>query len=154
MSQIIDRFKLFFNKPKTYEELRSYPLFENLKDYDLFLLWQRMYQRTYRSGETLYEDAYPVEVIYFIFEGEVELRRTATPEETTLITKGMQLGLRDLYFNQTRNGTATAKTDVTVHALSRNDLREYFDAKPKAGLTLLEGVCREFAQVIFGEDED
>ena len=154
MKHIIDRFKLYFNKSKDYEELRSYPLFANLDNYDLFLLWQRMHQRTYRSGETLYEDGYPVEVFYFIFEGEVELRRTAAPNEITLITKGMHLGLRDLYFNQMRNGTATAKTAVTVHALSHNDFKEYIETRPKTGLILLEDICREFAQVIFEEHED
>lgn len=154
MKHIKERIKLFFSKPKTYHELRSYPLFADLKNYDLFMLWQRMHLRKYRSGETLYEDGYPVEVIYFVFEGEIEITRLATPNEKSIVTKGMHLGLRDLYFNQERNGTATAKTAAVVHTLSHNDLREYLEAMPAAGVIILDGICREFGQLIFSKHKD
>lgn len=151
MKDAFSKLKLYFHKPKSYEELRGYALFAELKDYDLFLIWQRMHTRKFRAGETLYEYGYPVEVIYFVFDGEIEITRQSDPDRRTVIGKGRHLGLRDLYYNQERNGTARAKTAATVHTISRNDLNEFFDARPKAGTKILDAICREFGQVIFGD---
>jgi CRP/FNR family transcriptional regulator, cyclic AMP receptor protein len=148
--------KSVFSKPQLYLRFRVYSIFKELSSYDLFLLDERMHQRKFKSGEVIFEAGYPLEVIYFVRSGEILLQGIYHGKEEKIIGKTQHLGILDMYHAQNRSSTAIAKTEVEVDAISRIDLLEYIQARPRCGLKILHAVCRDFCDLIFeqaGEKE-
>jgi len=146
--------KSLFSKPQTYLRYRGYPLFAELGSYDLYLLDDRMHERKFKIGETIFESGFPVEVVYFIRSGEVLQSGAYSSNQERTISHPHQLGLLDMFHGEYRSSTAIAKTEVLIDAISRSDLLDYMKARPHCGVKILEAVCKEFSNMIFEKAKD
>lgn len=136
----------------SYDELRDFEVFARLSSYDLFLIGERLQEREFKAKEQLFEIDYPIEVIYFIKEGQIELD-TADSDEGIIIGKGEALGFLDMFLGDVRTSSAKALCKVKAYALSKHDLLEYIDARPKSGNQMLFSLCKRFAVEIVKERE-
>jgi len=141
--------KSLFSRPQTYLRYRAYPLFAELGSYDLYLLDDRMHERKFKIGETIFESGYPVEVVYFIRSGEVAQSGVYSSNQERIVSHPQQLGLLDMFHCEYRSSTAIAKTEVLIDAISRAELLDYMKARPHCGVKILEAVCKDFADMIF-----
>jgi len=141
MKSIYDWLISLFHKPQIYLGYRVFRIFQELSSYELYLLHGIVHQRSFKANEVLYEAGYPMEVIYLIIEGEISLN-----DVEHQIGKDKVLGLWDMFSGAKRNSTAIALTDVSVYAISRSDLMELMEARPRLGMKILQGCCAEIVQ--------
>jgi CRP-like cAMP-binding protein len=146
--------KSLFSKPQTYLRYREYPLFAELGSYDLYLLEDRMHERKFKASETIFETGYPLEVIYFIRSGDIELIGVYCSEKEKTISHPQHLGMLDMYHGQGRSSTAIAKTPVVMDAISSSDLMEFIKARPRCGIKILEAACKDFSDFIFEKAQE
>lgn len=149
MQNFVKWLQTWFNRPREYTRLREYKIFEELESYDLFMLNDLIHAREFKPGETIFEAGYPVEVVYLIRSGEIELKGVYGSKQNKVLGKNDHLGLLDLYYNRQRNSTATAKTKLCMDALSRSDLQEFIKSRPVAGVKILSAINKEFCRFIF-----
>jgi CRP-like cAMP-binding protein len=143
-------FLSLFSGPKDYLRLRDYPVFAKLSSYDLYLLSERIHERSFSLGEVIFEAQYPLEVIYFIRSGEIKLEGMYGGSQEKILGQMEHLGILDMFHGDSRTGTATAATDVQVDAIAKSDLMDYIDARPRCGLKIYHAICQDFASFIFG----
>jgi len=149
MQSIIKWLQTFFSGPRDFMTLREYSLFSELSSYDLFMLNDLIHTREFSRGETIFESGYPLEVIYLIRSGDIDLMGVYGGKQNRVLSKGEHLGLLDLFYNQQRNSTAIASTDVSVHAISRSDLQDFIRFRPKSGVKILTAINKEFCRFVF-----
>lgn len=149
MKQLIGWLKGILTKPKSYLQYRRFPIFKDLDSYELYLLNNVMHSRSFRAGEVIYEAGFPLEVIYFIEKGEIELKGKLHPVGNEVLGKNQYLGLIDMFHEKIRSSTAIAKTDVNTFAISRTDLMDLIQSKPHTGSKILIAACKDFSKLIF-----
>ena len=137
------------HKPDKNAKLRRFPVFKQLSSFELYLLNNYLHRRTYKAGEILFGKDYPLEVIFFIEKGDIEVIGGAHPSGRSILKKNEFLGIMDMYYENIRSSTATALTDVSALAISRFDLQELMNRNPKIGVKILSGVCTAFSAYIF-----
>lgn len=103
-------------------ELRQFELFAKMNDAELKIIYELMFAREYAAGECLYEAGYPMELIFFVQAGEIEL--SLAGEIFRSLSAGDVLGIKDLDGSGKRSHDAHAKSQLKLLALSRRDLRE------------------------------
>lgn len=140
MKPLLNWFKSLFNKPEVYLQYRRFGIFKELHSFELYLLHNNMHQRSFKAGEVLFEEGYPMEVIYFIEKGEISLN-----DVPHTIGRNQVLGLWDLFSGGKRNSTAKAVTDVSAFAIAESEFLELLDAKPRMGIRILKAICAELA---------
>ena len=141
--------KSMFRKPRTYLKYREYPLFAELGNYDLYLLDGRMHERIFKVGEVIFETGFPLEVIYFINSGKVQIQGMYFSDKEKTISNPNFLGLLDMYQGEKRSSTAIAKTEVVMHAIAKCDLIDFIKARPHCGVKILHAACKDFSDFIF-----
>lgn len=148
---IFDWIKSIFRGPQEYLILREYSIFSELNSYDLFLLYELVHTREFKPGELIFESGYPLEVIYLIHSGEIELRGEHHANTGKVLGQGEHLGILDLYYNGQRNSTATAKSKVTAHAISRTDLQGFIESRPHMGIKILGAINRDLCNLLHSD---
>lgn len=141
--------KTLFDKPKKYIALRRFSTFKELSSFELYLLNNFMHRRTYKLGELLFDKDYPLEVVYFIEKGEIEVQGKLNPTGKAVLKKNQFIGLIDMFYESTRSSSAIALSEVEALAISRFDLLELINNNPRMGVKILTGVCKSFSQHIF-----
>lgn len=149
MKPIFGWLKSILDKPKSYLQFRRFPVFKDLDSYELYLLNNVMHSRTFKAGDVIYEAGFPLEVIYFIEKGEIELKGKLHQAGNDVLGKNQYLGLIDLFHETLRSSTALAKTEVSAFAISQTDLLELIHSRPRTGLKILSAACRDFSKLIF-----
>jgi len=139
----------FFGGTKEYRRLREYPLFSELTDYDLYLLSERMHERSFACGEQIFEAGYPLEVIYFIRTGEIKLEGALSGKKDKVLAAKEHLGILDMYHSEERSSTAHAMSDVVVDAISKSDLIDYMRARHSASFKIFTAICSDLARFVF-----
>ena len=61
--------KAVLKKPDKYADLKLFPVFSEFSSFELYLLNNFLYKRTYQAGEMLYDKGHPLEVIFFVLSG-------------------------------------------------------------------------------------
>jgi len=108
-----------------------------------------MHARHYKVGEVLFDKDYPLEVIFFIEKGEIEIEGHSHPKGRNVIKKNQFLGLMDMFHENIRSSKATALTEVQALAISKSDLLDLVNKNPRMGVKILKGVCKSFSNYIF-----
>lgn len=139
---------LFKSKDKN-RELRKFSAFKDLNSYELFLFNQIMHRREYQAGEMLFEERYPLELIYFINKGEVEVFGKLQPKGSRILKKHQYIGILDMYHEHIRSSSARAVVDSEVLAVSRIDFIRFLKTNPKTGVKILTNICTSFSKFIF-----
>ncbi|HNZ33310.1 MAG TPA: cyclic nucleotide-binding domain-containing protein [Candidatus Cloacimonas sp.] len=140
--------KTIMKKPDKYADLKLFPVFNECSSFELYLLSNFLHKRTYQAGEILYDKGYPLEVIYFVLSGEIEVTGPTHPQGCYVIGKNQVLGLIDMFSEETRSSSAKAITDVTTYVISRFDLLDLAKQNPHLGVKLLYAFCQTLSNYI------
>jgi len=146
---ILGWLKSLLHKPSKYASLRRYSIFKHLDSFELYLLNNFMHHRSFKQGEQLFDVGYPLEVVFFIEKGEIEVTGKANPNGRAILSKNQWIGIMDMFYENIRSSSAIALTDVQVLAISRQDLMDLINKNPHMGLKILNGVCESLSNYIF-----
>ncbi|MFO7659365.1 MAG: cyclic nucleotide-binding domain-containing protein [Candidatus Cloacimonadaceae bacterium] len=126
-----------------YDYLRNFPLLCDFTNLELFLFSQIVQTRNFKQGEFIYQEEFPLAVIYLILDGAIELKEGSDRNAKTIILEKHQLlGVIDLYTETRRKGVAAASKDSVLLAVSHLDFNAFIKTNPRTGIKLLNNVCR------------
>ncbi len=145
---IFDWLKERFIKDPRYSRLRSFPILESLGNHDLKLVYDSLHRREFKAGETIFEQGFPLEVIYLITEGQVQVSGLFCGEGPRTFQENESVGLIDLFGRGNRVSSAKAMTDVKVQAFAAKDFWELVEKKPSLGVKLLKACCMKLGAFI------
>lgn len=137
-----------FNRISLYSGLRGISFFASLSDHDLKLIYDSLHKRDFRAGETIFEEGFPHEVIYFVVEGEIQVRGLCFGDGYKSIGANEAVGVIDLFGSGKRLSSAKALTDAKLLALPESDLWELAQKKPSLGVKLLKACCQHLGALI------
>jgi len=140
--------KTIWKKPDKYAELKQFDVLSELSSFELYLLDNFLHKRRFQAGELLYDKDHPLEVIYFILSGEVEVMGPTHPQGHNIVNKLQVLGLIDMFTEDTRSSSAKAKKEVMAYAISRYDLMDLAKQNRQLGLKLLVAFCKTLSNYI------
>ena len=140
--------KKIFPPKEAHTELKKYQIFKTLNDRELQFVYNCLHQREFKAEEIIFEEGFPLEVIYFIESGEVELSSKKEPEKKLILKENDVFGLIDLFSGQKRRMTAKALSDATLFALSKSDFEELINRQPSLGTKILWSSCQLLAKTI------
>src|SRR6266542_1168572 len=125
--------------------LKRVPLFAKLSDEELGGLAERMRQKAFRRGDTIFRKDDPGQHFYVVLEGAVKI---ALPGEfgqealVALLRGGEFFGELALFDNSPRSATATALEDTRCALLAGDDFLSFVDAHPAATKLVFEALAK------------
>jgi CRP-like cAMP-binding protein len=123
------------------EFLGGIPLFESLSRRELRRVAAMVHERSYSSGELIFEQGTPGAVLFLIKRGGVELfRQDSTGNELAKLStlrEGMFFGEGALLHEGNRMMSARAAEPTDVLALFRGDLDQIIESAPATGSKVL-----------------
>lgn len=134
-------FKRLFVSPDLHKDLLKYSLFKELNAHQRKIVASFLHEREFKAGESIFEANYPLEVIYFIESGEMELTPILAADGNTVLKKHQFVGVLDLFSEKKRLNSANARTDLKLRALSEKDFQELIAKDPALGVKLLKACC-------------
>jgi len=137
-------FKKTENKDETTSILKSVLPFSDLKKSDFASLVSLIHHRTYFPDEVIFMKGDPGIALYIILEGEIKIELVENNINWNLahFSKGDFFGELALLDNDIRSATAIAVSKCNLAIIFKPDLDEYVFKNPKAGNTILFGLCR------------
>ena len=141
-------FKKIFPPKEVHTELKKYQIFKTLNDKELQFVYNCLHRREFEAEEIIFEEGFPLEVIYFVESGEVELSSKKAPERKFVLKENNVFGLVDLFHGQKRRMTAKALSDTTLLALAESDFKELITRQPTLGTKILWSCCQLMAKTI------
>lgn len=137
-------------KPKVkHENLKKFPLLKDLNVFELSLFRQICHHRHFAADEVLFEVKYPLEMIFLITKGEVEVLGKLQMGKSRIIKKHQHIGIIDMFHEVERSSTAKATVETDVLAVSRTDFLRFIRSNPKTGVKILHNVCLSLSSFIF-----
>ncbi|MDD2229107.1 MAG: cyclic nucleotide-binding domain-containing protein [Candidatus Cloacimonetes bacterium] len=136
-------------KPDKNAALRRFSIFKKLDSFELYQLNNFLHKRSFKAGELLFDKDYPLEMIFFIEQGEIEVLGNANPRGHSVLKKNQWIGIMDMFHENIRSSSAKALTEVQALAISRFDLNELINKNPHMGVTILTGICESLSKYIF-----
>ncbi len=125
--------------------LKRVPLFAKLSDEELGGLAERMRQKAFRRGDTIFRKDDPGQHFYVVLEGAVKI---ALPGEfgqealVALLRGGEFFGELALFDNSPRSATATALEDTRCALLAGDEFLSFVDAHPAATKLVFEALAK------------
>lgn len=115
--------------------VKSAVLFADLSEEEQKKVSKRMRLVRYREGQTIFEKGDTSDVLYLVKSGWVKI---ITAESTVLASMGPSslLGEADLFMGRPRSTGVLAATNVSLWALSDQDLEKLITEEPKIGVKL------------------
>ncbi|MBM4403459.1 MAG: cyclic nucleotide-binding domain-containing protein [Candidatus Cloacimonetes bacterium] len=149
MKQIIIHISKWFRGKQDYLCLKQFALFNDLTHFELDLVFPMFHRREFAPGELVFEKGYPLEVIYFVESGALEVTGKLQGNQTMELTTGGYIGLIDMYHEKIRSSSARAVKDTVLLAISRTDLQEFIFGRTITGVKILHNVCGELSRSVF-----
>ena len=140
--------KKIFPPKEVHTELKKYQIFNTLNDKELQFVYNCLHRREFEAEEIIFEEGFPLEVIYFIESGEVELSSKKEPKTKLILKENDVFGLIDLFSGQKRRMTAKALSDTTLLAIADSDFEELINRQPSLGTKILWSCCQLMAKTI------
>jgi len=134
--------------------LRKFPVLKGFSNHELYLFAQIVQERHFKEGELVYQEQFPLAVIYLISKGAVEL--TTDYHSSTgpvVLYKHQFLGIVDMYNENRRLSEAIAIKDTTLLAVSHLDFASFVKTNPAAGVKLLGNICQALSHYIFQQNK-
>ena len=139
---------------KDLDYLRKFPILNGFTSHELFLFSQIVQERRFKEGEIIYQEQFPLAVIYLIASGAIELtddyQRMNSPY---ILRKHQFLGVIDMYNENRRKGEAIAIKPTILLAVSHLDYESFIRFNPKAGVKLLNNICKALSHYIVQLDK-
>jgi CRP/FNR family cyclic AMP-dependent transcriptional regulator len=114
-----------------------------MKFQHLFRGWKDVGE--YAAGDVIFAEGEPADVMYVVLSGEVEL--TLRGEPLAVDAEGGMLGETALLGSESRSGAATARTDVKLARISREQLKELMRSNPDFALHVMAGLANRLRAV-------
>lgn len=143
--RIADYFKWLgkiLQKPDIYVDIKRIELFSDLNSFQLYQLNNYLHSRHYKAGETIFEQGYPQDAVFFIQSGEVRVTGPLIGTDSIRLRKGDFIGIIDMFHEGFRSSTAIAGSEVTTLAISKNDLESLISRDRDMGQKILRAICR------------
>lgn len=130
--------------------LRKFPILSDLTSHELYLFSQIIHERSFNEGETVYQEQYPLAVVYLILSGIIEIINDPDDHiDNILLHKHQFYGIIDMYNEKRRKGIAVAKTDSKLLAISNIDFQTFIVSNPRAGVKLMSNICKSLSKYVF-----
>ena len=120
--------------------LRSIELFEGLSGEDLRVLADNLERRPFAAGVSVFEQGDAGDAMYIVESGDINIhlpgeasRRISLKD----ISRGEYFGELALFDDKPRSASALATTDTVLLELSRADLEDYLEKRPRAAMAIL-----------------
>ena len=135
-----------FNEAQ-YNYLKQFCIFQDLSLMQLKQVNNLINRREFKEGECLFEEGYPMEALFFVESGDIELtsKLGGAPQK---LGKGAILGMIDAQLEGGRRSTAKAQSNCVTYAISITDLNYLIDHNPVLGIKLLRAIAKYFSQTI------
>lgn len=124
--------------------LRETLFFEDFSQWELSLVQDFLYERTFQEGEAIFEIGQPGAVLYFIFKGRVSIEVPSAESIRKLaeLSDGAFFGELALLDDSPRSATARAATEVVVLALTRAELERMLKDRPLAAAPVYKSLAK------------
>lgn len=146
--KIVASWKSLF-RDETFREklqfLRNVFLFSGLNEHMMAVLVRSMVEKTYREGETIFEEGDVGRAFFVIASGKVRVERSAkgaSPEMMAEMGPGDFFGEMVLLDELPRSATATAVEPTTVYILYKTTFDELLLDAPKVASKFLHSLAR------------
>jgi len=120
--------------------LAEIPLFEELSEGELSIVAQRVRQRRYKEGDTIFHRNDPGVALYLIISGKVKIHNETTDGTDCIIailSEGEFFGELAVIDGNERSADATTIEPTELLMLTKDDLHDILQRYPKISLTLL-----------------
>lgn len=127
--------------PGAQEFLSSLPLFGDLDEDQLEQVAQRVHQRTFALGVTLFHQDMPGTMMYMIESGSVRvisIGRTGQELTLNVLGPGEIFGELSILDGQQRSATAITMAPAVVWLLSQVDLKEFMSEYPPVNQAMMQ----------------
>lgn len=141
--ELLQKVIAIIRKTERYAYLREFQIFERLNHHELSVLDTQFYRRKFASGETLYEKGFPVELVYLISSGEIQLK-----ESQQSYGAGQVLDPASLFGSDKRHSTAVAVSDTEVLAIALSDLNDLINKEKGLGVKVLRNICTLLSHLV------
>jgi CRP-like cAMP-binding protein len=132
--------------------LLKFPLLKDFTRHELFLFFQNIQERNFKEGEIIYQEQFPLAVIYLIASGIIEIKENQANQEKSLILHKHQFfGIIDMFTENKRKGEAKALKDSVLLAVSHPDFQSFIKDNPRTGIKLLKNICQSLSHTITNE---
>jgi CRP-like cAMP-binding protein len=153
-NKLLTVIKSFLFNPEEYVMLSQFPILEGLTKHELYLFSQIVHERHFKEGEIIYQEKFPLAVIYLILSGSIEIKnKPDDPAGNVILRKHQFYGIVDMYNEKRRKGSATAKTDSTLLAVSNVDFQSFIVVNGKTGVKLMTNICKSLSHYIFQDKQ-
>jgi len=137
------------SKRKELDYLRKFSILSGFTNHELYLFSQILQERCFKEGEVIYQEQFPMTVIYLILKGTIELTDNyQNSNKPITLHKYQFLGIADMYNENRRQGEAIAAKDSTLLAFSHLDYYSFIKMNPRTGVKLLDNICRTLSHYI------
>ena len=136
-------------KPDSYEAIKRISIFSELNSFQLYELNNYMHTRRYKAGEIIFEQGYPLDAIFFILSGEVQVTGKLSGSGPITLRKNDFIGIIDMFHEGTRSSTAIAINEVDALAISKSDLTSLIERDKNMGMKILSAICRYLSSLNF-----
>lgn len=133
----------------SFQDIKAISLFSGLSSFQLYELNNYLHTRHYKVGEFIFEQGYPLDAVFFVKSGEVEVTGKISGPSPRILRKDEFIGIVDMFHEGTRSSTALALTDVTALAISKSDLSSLIDRDSDLGIKVLRAICRYLSSLTF-----
>ena len=116
--------------------VRKIPLFKDVDEPTLNVLWPCLRERRLRRGEVLFRAGDPGDELFLIYSGSIVVSKLVTGRVEQVLRRmepGETFGEMSLFGDeQTRSATIQAETDVVLLGLHRDNLNQFIESNPRA----------------------
>lgn len=122
------------------EVLADIPLFEDLVEADLNIVAQRVRQRRYKEGDTIFHRRDPGVALYVIVSGKVKIHNEINDGSDCIIAildEGEFFGELAVIDGEERSADATTLAPTELLMLTRDDLHDILQRYPRISLRIL-----------------
>lgn len=126
--------------------IKDVRLFQSLEQNQLSVIESKGELRSYKIGDTVFNQGDSGTHLYCIINGRIEISMTMgeTNEHAPVhvATSGSIFGEFVLFENKTRSAAARATKPTEIFAITADHLREIFQKDPTSGYLVMDNLCR------------
>ncbi len=129
--------------------LRKTPLFEGLTEADLRDLAGKLTERTFRAGETIFDQGDTAKAMFIVAAGDVNIHLPGEASRRISLkdlARGEYFGELSLFDHQPRSASALATTDVVLLELTAETLSSYLEKRPAAAMSILRTMTQRLRE--------
>lgn len=124
--------------------LKTVPFFNELSNWQLKKVCDIVFERTYETGELIFEQGQPGAAIFLIMDGQVavEISKEGGVTNLAVLEKGAFFGEMALLDESPRSASARSVEGTKTLALYRNDLNRLIHSDPATACHIYRALAR------------